>query len=211
MLYCGIDLGLRPKTAMTFLSEENGVYSLSSEVYIGLTDEEIEKLIWEKRPIVTALDAPLSASMEQVRPAEAELRKMLNAYSDEFHAEGSVGSPFGRMLFPITYRGKYLLQRLQPVTNVIETHPLANFCFLENNPKQALRLTKRKQKDSTIQREILERHIENLPENLSDDQYDAVITAFLACVFWTQPRKPKTKELPKLYLTDAPFVVFEPQ
>lgn len=211
MIYCGIDLGLRPKTAFAVLSCSSRECTLDSPVHLGLTDEQIEELIWKYRPAAVAIDAPLSASMEKKRPAEKTLREMLKNYSDIFHAESSIGSPFGLLMFPITYRGKYLLQRLQGITNVIETHPLADLCFLGNDSGQAADLHSRKNEGSKIHFEILKKYIQDLPPDLTDDQYDAVVAAFLAYAYFEPDAGIPTTELPKLYVTDAPFVVFQPK
>ena len=105
-LCCGIDLGLRPKTSMVIMGFNGKKFELKSEVLKGIPDEQIEGLIWKYRPEVTAIDAPLSASMEKVRPAEPELRKRVRKFTRVITAS-SIGSPFGRMLFPITDYPEY--------------------------------------------------------------------------------------------------------
>ncbi len=212
MLYCGIDLGFRPKTSLALVSFNKGMFILEHNE-IGLTDERIEKIVWDKRPDVVAIDAPLSASQEKIRPADKELRELLkqHPHSKIFSPEGNIASPFGRTLFSITYRGKYLLQRLQNITNVIETHPLINFLFLEKCSLEDANRLKNRKEDCSIQREILLRYFKSLPKNLEDHDYDAIISAMLACVYSKNESKNKFKilELPKLYNTDASFVVFK--
>lgn len=207
MLCCGIDLGMRPKTAMAFLSIEEGKFTLHDDVRRGLSDEEIESLVWQKRPTVVAIDAPLSTSMERPRPAEKTLRHLLRGCSTEFETEGSVGSPFGMMIFGITYRGRYLRQRLQGITDVIETHPLVDYAFLLGDKLVADTLRKRKT-DNAVLRDVLERYIVNLPSGLDDDQYDAVVAAMVACCYAQEKSPMPLTRLPKQYNTDAEFVVF---
>lgn len=210
MLCCGIDLGMRPKTTMAFLSVKAGKFTLHDEVRRGLSDEDIEALVWEKRPAVVAIDAPLSTSMEKPRPAEKVLRHLLRGCSTEFETEGSIGSPFGMMIFGITYRGRYLRQRLQAVTDVIETHPLVDYAFLLGDKLVADTLRKRK-KNNTVLRGILEQYVTNLPAGLDDDQYDAVIAAMVACCYMQENSPIPLTLLPKQYNTDAEFVVFASQ
>ncbi len=192
---------------MAFMSLEDTKFTLQGDVYRGLSDEEIESLVWQKRPVKVAIDAPLSTSMEKPRPAEKVLRHLLRGCSTEFETEGSVGSPFGMMIFGITYRGRYLRQRLQAVTDVIETHPLVDYAFLLGDGLVADTLRKRK-KDHAVLRDVLERHVTNLPVGLDDDQYDAVVAAMVACCYAEKRSPIPLTRLPKQYNTDAEFVVF---
>lgn len=198
---------MKPKTTMAFMSLEGAKFALQGDVYRGLSDEEIESLVWQKRPVTVAIDAPLSTSMEKPRPAEKVLRHLLRGCSTEFETEGSVGSPFGMMIFGITYRGRYLRQRLQAVTNIIETHPLVDYAFLLGDKLVADTLRKRK-KDHAVLREVLERYVTNLPAGLDDDQYDAVVAAMVACCYAKEHSPIPLTRLPKQYNTDAEFVVF---
>src|SRR3990167_3620087 len=198
MLCCGIDLGMRPKTAMAFLSIERGKFTLHDKVLLGLSDEEIEALVWQKRPAVVAIDAPLSTSMEKPRPAEKVLRHLLRGCSTEFETEGSVGSPFGMMIFGITYRGRYLRQRLQAVAEVIETHPLVDYAFLLGDKLVADTLRKRK-KNNSVLRGVLQGYVTNLPSELDDDQYDAVVAAMVACCYAEEKSPMPVTRLPKQY------------
>lgn len=206
MLCCGIDIGMRPKTAMAFLSLEGGVFHLEGDVLLGVSDEEIEGLVWKHRPAVVAMDAPLSTSMEKPRPAEKILRERLRGISPDFETEGSIGSPFGMMIFGITYRGRYLLQRLQNVTNVIETHPLMDYVGLYRDWTN--RTIKKRKKDPTILHSALRKYVPDLPPSLTDDQYDAVIAGMVACCYATAKSPLPLLRLPKLHNTDAEFVVF---
>ncbi len=49
---------------------------------------------------------------------------------------------------------------------------LVDFVFLSGDPKDGEVLKRRKQ-DSTIQKEILSKYVEDLSDGLNDDQYDA--------------------------------------
>lgn len=177
----GIDLGMRPKTAMALMSIQDGKFRLEGEVRRGLTDRDILKAIWTLEPDVIVFDAPLTGEMGRQRETDIELRKLFRAFSDTFSAEGSIGSPFGRMLFPITYRGFYLRDQLQGYFRLMETHPLADFVFLENNPERA-KVWRCRKTDNTCQYELLRQYVDNLPAGLDDDQYDAVMCALTGCV-----------------------------
>lgn len=207
MLCCGIDLGMRPKTAMAFLSLDDGTFRLEGDVHLGLSDEQIETLVWQHRPAVVAIDAPLSASMEKRRPAEKFLRQLLRERSREFKTAGSVASPFAMLIFALTYRGRYLRERLQVCADVIETHPLVDYAFLLGNKLQAGVLRNRK-KDSKVLRGLLNSYVSNLPRSLTDDQYDAIIAAMVACCYAEDNSPLALQKLPKQYNTDAEFVVF---
>ncbi|MBU1019291.1 DUF429 domain-containing protein [Patescibacteria group bacterium] len=206
-LACGIDLGLRPKTALAFVRYEQGKFVADGEIQKGLTDEAIERLIESRRPDIVAIDAPLSARMEEIRPAEKELRVMLKDYSDVFYVAGTIGSPFGLLLFPITYRGMYLRDRLQGITELVETHPLIDFLFLDGDPANAEVLRCRKS-NNAIQYEILRRYVQELPDDLDDDELDAVMCAFIACVRASGESDFQITELSKLYDTDPAFIIF---
>ena len=208
-LCCGIDLGMRPGTTMAFMAYEGGEFLLQSEIYTGLTDEQIETLVLENQPEVIAIDAPLSTSMKKERPAEGILREQLKEYSPVFSAS-SVSSPFTNVMFPITYRGRHLLQRLQNISNVIETHPLLDYAFLDGNPENAERLKSRK-KDTRILYEILNKYVSRFQSDINDNQCDALIAAMVACCYSEKESPIPLERLPKLYNTDAEFVVFSPQ
>ncbi|MFA5855115.1 MAG: DUF429 domain-containing protein [Candidatus Gracilibacteria bacterium] len=177
----GIDLGMRTKTAMALLSIDGGHVVLEGGVRHGLTDRDILKAVWTLEPDVIVFDAPLSGEMGEQREADLELRKLLRAFSDAFSAEGSIGSPFGRMLFPITYRGFYLRDHLQGHFRLMETHPLVDFVFADNNPKRA-KVWRCRKADNACQYQLLRQYVENLPSGLDDDQYDAVMCALTGCV-----------------------------
>jgi predicted nuclease with RNAse H fold len=193
---------------MAFVSFNNGKFKLESEVYKGLTDEEIEILHWKKRPICTAIDAPLSASMDYIRPAEPKLRELMRAFSPKISAEGSIGSPFGRMMFPITYRGKYLSQRLEAVTEVIETHPLVDYLFLDGNVENTELYLNRK-KDSAVLSNLLSLYVEDLPQDLDDDQLDAVMCAIVASAYASDETLLKFQVMPKAKNTDNDFIILD--
>jgi predicted nuclease with RNAse H fold len=193
---------------MVFMSYSGHKFKLESEVYKGVTDEQIEELHWKFRPKCTAIDAPLSAVMEKIRPAEPKLRELVRAFSPEISAEGSVGSPFGLFMFPITYRGKYLAQRLGGITDVIETHPLINYLFLDGDTDRTELYLNRKN-DTKVLRDLLNKHVEDLPADLDDDQLDAIMCGMIACLYVSEEPHLKLQTMPKHRNTDNDFVVLE--
>lgn len=177
----GIDLGMRPKTAMALVTVDGEKFHLEGEVRVGLTDRDILKAAWTLEPDIICFDAPLTGEMGRQRKADLRLRELFRAFSDTLSAEGSIGSPFGRMLFPITYRGFYLRDQLKDHFRLMETHPFANFLFLDNkaSPTKVWRCRKA---DNTCQYDLLKQYVDSLPEGLTDDQYDAVMCGVTGCV-----------------------------
>jgi predicted nuclease with RNAse H fold len=204
----GIDLGMRPKTAMALMSIQDGKVRLEGEVRRGLTDRDILKAVWTLEPDIIVFDAPLTGEMGRQRETDLELRKLFRAFSDTFSAEGSIGSPFGRMLFPITYRAFYLRDQLKGYFQLMETHPLADFVFLDNDPERA-GVWRCRKADNACQYELLRQYVPDLPAGLDDDQYDAVMCALTGCVELSGHAFLSLRELPSQYSSAPPFKVFD--
>lgn len=107
MIYCGIDLAAKEKnpTGICFLNRE-------VEAFIVYGDEEIVRLIKEKKPIVTAMDAPLRIELP-FRTCERELIKL-------GYRPMPLTIPSIRKL---ALRAIRLKRKLARITKVIETFP----------------------------------------------------------------------------------------
>ena len=222
MLYAGIDLAGKSrlhKTCLALIERRKGEWKGLPKgrlvsVYCGLQDEDIFKIVYESKPGVLSIDAPLSLPSNTWREVDIKIREILR----------KIHPPLIKWMLPpiklrqmkiLTERGIHISETLEDKIEVIETHPRASFLFLfGENLKKTLILYKKKEK--TLKRDALleltltlECLIAGILHRISDDdKLDATFSAYVSLLYKENPEKVLILSTGE---NTPPFVVPKPQ
>lgn len=203
MIFSGLDLAgykKRERTVLSFVENEK------IKIFKGLDDREIVENVILKKPVVFAIDAPLSFPKNGIfRYSDKRLRKILD--------KRNLGYLKKSVLPPVLPQMKIITQRAIKIKNslksirIIETHPtISIFLILVKNKIDMKKyLSYKKNKDVFFNLlKILEKILNYRLNFNTADELDSFICAYIAGLFY------KRKDIIFLSRTKTPFIIKSP-
>lgn len=203
MIFAGLDLaGYRKKegTVLSFIQNKN------FEIFKGLNDEEIIRLLNLKNDVILAIDSPLSFPKKNYfRYSDKKLRKFLEKKNLDYLKKFVLPPilPGMKILTERSIKIKSSLRRIK----VIETHPtISIFLILFENNLPLKNFLKYKRDFQTFKElcKILEKILGYKLKFQTHDELDSFICAYISYLFY------KKEKIYYLSKTGSPFVIYNP-